>query len=81
MAHPDIGKGLLDQLADQLRPHGIVEQSPRMEGRTMILMMAPLKAKSSPADKERDRDKEGSREREQAASQEDEDAQGSQAAL
>jgi len=80
MAHPDIGKGLLDQLADQLRPHGIVEQSPRMEGRTMILMMAPLKAKSSPAEKERDRDrdrdKEGNREREQgeAGIQEDEDA-------
>jgi translation initiation factor IF-3 len=70
MAHPDIGKGLLDQLADQLRPHGTVEQAPRMEGRTMIMFMAPLKAKASTADK--DRDKEGSREREQAASQEDE---------
>lgn len=53
MAHPDIGKGLLDQLADQLRPHGSVEQPPRMEGRTMIMFMAPLKAKSSPADRER----------------------------
>jgi translation initiation factor IF-3 len=70
MAHPDIGKGLLDQLADQLRPHGSVEQPPRMEGRTMIMFMAPLKAKSSPADK--DRDKEGSRSREQGAVEEDE---------
>ena len=70
MAHPDIGKALLDQLADQLRPHGTVEQPPRMEGRTMIMFMAPLKAKASPAEK--DRDKEGSRTREQAASEEDE---------
>lgn len=70
MAHPDIGKGLLDQLADQLRPHGSVEQPPRMEGRTMIMFMAPLKAKASTADK--DRDKEGNREREQAAVEEDE---------
>lgn len=81
MAHPDIGKGLLDQLADQLRPHGSVEQSPRMEGRTMIMFMAPLKAKSSPADKERDRDKEGSRGREQAGSEEDENPQGGEAAV
>ncbi len=70
MAHPDIGKGLLDQLADQLRPHGTVEQPPRMEGRTMIMFMAPLKAKADKA--ERERDKEGNREREQAASEEDE---------
>jgi len=79
MAHPDIGKGLLDQLADQLRPHGTVEQSPRMEGRTMIMFMAPIKAKASPADK--DRDKEGSRTREQAAVEEDENPQGGQEAL
>src|SRR4029079_7433746 len=59
MAHPDLGKALLDQLADQLRPHGVVEQPPRMEGRTMIMFMAPLRAKSSPAD--RDRAKEGSK--------------------
>jgi translation initiation factor IF-3 len=79
MAHPDIGKGLLDQLADQLRPHGSVEQPPRMEGRTMIMFMAPLKAKSSPAEK--DRDKEGSRTREQSAVEEDENPQGGQEAL
>lgn len=81
MAHPDIGKGLLDQLADQLRPHGSVEQPPRMEGRTMIMFMAPLKAKASAGDKDRDREKEGSRTREQGASQEDEDPQGGQEAL
>jgi translation initiation factor IF-3 len=76
MAHPDIGKGLLDQLADQLRPHGTVEQPPRMEGRTMIMFMAPLRAKSSVADRERD--KEGSRPREQV---EDENPQGGEAAI
>ena len=69
MAHPDLGKALLDQLADQLRPHGIVEQPPRMEGRTMIMFMAPLKAKSSVADREREREKEGSRAREQVSDQ------------
>lgn len=56
MAHPDIGKGLLDQLADQLRPHGTVEMAPRMEGRTMILIMAPLKVKAAVAEKEREKE-------------------------
>lgn len=52
MAHPDIGKGLLDQLADMLRPHGTVEQSPRLEGRTMTMMLNPLKQKQSQHEKE-----------------------------
>ena len=52
MAHPDIGKGLLDQLADMLRPHGTIEQTPRLEGRTMTMMLNPLKAKQSQHEKE-----------------------------
>jgi translation initiation factor IF-3 len=80
MAHPDLGKALLDQLADQLRPHGTVEQPPRMEGRTMIMFMAPLKAKVSAADRERERDKEGQRARERTV-EEDENPQGRQEAV
>jgi translation initiation factor IF-3 len=52
MAHPDIGKGLLDQLADMLRPHGTIEQTPRLEGRTMTMMLNPLKQKMSQHEKE-----------------------------
>ena len=52
MAHPDIGKGLLDQLAEQLRPHGTIEQPPRMEGRAMSMFLNPLKAKQSQSEKE-----------------------------
>ena len=83
MAHPDLGKALLDQLADQLRPHGTVEQPPRMEGRTMIMFMAPLKAKVSVADREREREKEGTRGREQVNDQtaEDENPQGGEEAV
>ena len=69
MAHPDLGRALLDQLADQLRPHGTIEQAPRMEGRTMIMILAPLKAKASTADRERERDKEGTRDRGEAVVQ------------
>jgi translation initiation factor IF-3 len=88
MAHPDLGKALLDQLADQLRPHGTVEAAPRMEGRTMTMFMAPLKAKTSMADRERERererDKEGTRGDEragQAEEDQDENPQGGQEAV
>jgi translation initiation factor IF-3 len=52
MAHPDIGRGLLDQLAEQLRPHGTAESMPRMEGRTMTMFINPLKQKQSQSEKE-----------------------------
>lgn len=45
MAHPDIGKGLLDQLVESLSSHGSVEQAPKIEGRTMTMILAPLKQK------------------------------------
>ena len=72
MAHPDIGKGLLDQLADMLRPHGTIETTPRLEGRAMIMMMNPLKQKQTAQEKES-----GNRRDEAKA----EDTQGSQEAL
>jgi translation initiation factor IF-3 len=86
MAHPDLGKALLDQLAEQLRPHGAVEQPPRMEGRTMTMFLAPLKSKASAADRDRERvrssnsDKEGNSARGQAVD-ENENPQGGQEAL
>jgi len=52
MAHPDIGKGLLDQLADLLRTHGIIEQTPRLEGRAMVMFMNPLRQKQAPQERE-----------------------------
>ncbi len=52
MAHPEIGKGLLDSLIEMLQPHGTVEQPPRMEGRTMTSILNPLKAKQAPGERE-----------------------------
>lgn len=72
MAHPDIGKGLLDQLADQLRPYGSMEQTPRLEGRSMTMMMNPLRQKLS------HQEREGGTGRGEAKA---EDAQGSEASL
>lgn len=47
MAHPDIGRDLLLQLADQVGAVGLVEQPPRLEGRNMTMMLAPRKAPGS----------------------------------
>ena len=44
MAHPDIGRDLLLQLAEQLASVGLVEQPPRLEGRNLTMMLAPKKA-------------------------------------
>lgn len=52
MAHPDLGKALLDQLIEILRPHGTVEQAPRLEGRAMSVIMNPIKTKLSQSEKE-----------------------------
>jgi len=52
MAHPDIGKALLDQLADQLRPHGALEQTPKLEGRSMTMIMNPLRQKQGQQERE-----------------------------
>jgi translation initiation factor IF-3 len=51
-AHPEIGRALLDQLVEQLRPHGTVEQMPRLEGKAMTVFLAPLKQKVSAQERE-----------------------------
>lgn len=52
MAHPDLGKALLDQLIEQLKANGTVEQTPRLEGRAMTAIMNPVRAKMSQHEKE-----------------------------
>ncbi len=41
MAHPDIGRKMLEDIAEQLRDIAVVEQKPLMEGRVLSLLMAP----------------------------------------
>ncbi len=43
MAHQEIGARLLDRVRVDLDEMGIVEQMPKMEGRQMVMMMAPKK--------------------------------------
>lgn len=43
MAHPEQGRMVLDRLAEDLAPYATVEQQPKMEGRNMHMLVAPIK--------------------------------------
>jgi translation initiation factor IF-3 len=43
MAHQDLGMNLLKRVEADLAPYGAVEQRPRMEGRQMVMTIAPIK--------------------------------------
>jgi translation initiation factor IF-3 len=64
MAHPDIGRKMLEDIAEQLRDVAVVEQRPLMEGRVLSLLLAPnpkvLKA-AQDAQKAKIRDAQASR--------------------
>lgn len=51
ITHPELGRTLLDQLAVQLRDHGTIEQTPRMEGRTMTMHIAPVRQRTASSEK------------------------------
>jgi translation initiation factor IF-3 len=43
MAHPKVGEVLLQRLAQSLTDVGVVEGTPKLEGRNMIMILAPKK--------------------------------------
>ncbi|MER2526314.1 MAG: translation initiation factor IF-3 [Candidatus Competibacter denitrificans] len=45
MAHQDLGSQLLKRVEDDLTAYGTVEQRPRLEGRQMVMTIAPVKKK------------------------------------
>ena len=45
MAHQEFGIRLLERVRADLEPIGIVEQFPKLEGRQMIMVIAPKKKK------------------------------------
>jgi translation initiation factor IF-3 len=47
IAHVDLGKKLLLRFAEDLATHGLVEGSPRLEGRNAHVLISPLKAGST----------------------------------
>ncbi len=44
MAHPEQGLTILERLADDLKDVAVIESQPKMEGRNMHMLIAPLPA-------------------------------------
>lgn len=45
MAHPELGLNILEKLAGELEELAIIETQPKLEGRNMHMLLAPLKKK------------------------------------
>jgi translation initiation factor IF-3 len=48
--HPERGRDLLMRLADDVKELGLIEQSPLLEGRNMVMLLAPTKAAGEKSD-------------------------------
>jgi translation initiation factor IF-3 len=44
MQHQELGRDLLERVRDDLSEYASVESFPRMEGRQMVMMLAPHKS-------------------------------------
>ena len=44
MSHPDQGLSILEKLSDDLKDVAVIESPPKMEGRNMHMLIAPLPA-------------------------------------
>jgi translation initiation factor IF-3 len=49
MAHKEFGERLLERVRKDLDAVGVVEQFPRLEGRQMVMVLAPKKKGAPPA--------------------------------
>lgn len=45
ITYPEIARTMLDEVADELADIAVVEQRPNMEGRTMLMILAPASEK------------------------------------
>jgi translation initiation factor IF-3 len=52
MAHQEIGIRLIDRVKGDLEAYGVVEQYPKMEGRQLVMVLAPRKVAPPPKKKD-----------------------------
>jgi translation initiation factor IF-3 len=48
--HPERGRDLLMRLAEDVKEFGLIEQAPLLEGRNMVMLLAPTKAAGEKSD-------------------------------
>jgi len=41
ITHPELGKEVLDRIAEEIEDVGVVEQAPKLEGRNMTMLLVP----------------------------------------
>jgi translation initiation factor IF-3 len=41
MVHQDIGRRILDRVADDAKPFAVVERQPLLEGKNLFMILAP----------------------------------------
>ncbi len=44
ITYPELGRKIMSEVIEDLKELGTVEQRPQMEGRTMVMMLAPINA-------------------------------------
>ncbi len=49
MVHQDIGRKILDRVADDARPFAVVERQPLLEGKNLFMILAPSRQAGAPA--------------------------------
>lgn len=59
MAHPEQGLSILERLAEDLKDVAVVENQPKMEGRNMHMLIAPLPASARKKKENEKNEKEG----------------------
>ena len=45
MAHTELGKEVLDRFAERVKDYADIEQKPKLDGRTMTMLLVPKKDK------------------------------------
>ena len=45
LSHPELGEVLLKKMAEQLKDMAVIERAPKLEGRNMIMIVAPKATK------------------------------------
>jgi translation initiation factor IF-3 len=49
MVHQDIGRRILDRVADDAKPFAVVERAPLLEGKNLFMILAPTRQAASQA--------------------------------
>jgi translation initiation factor IF-3 len=52
MVHQDIGRRILDRVADDAKPFAVVERAPLLEGKNLFMILAPTARQAAPVAKE-----------------------------